>query len=558
MHRFCSRDGWLGTAARNGASRLALLTVVAAAPVVVGQSEARAGEFYLEDVTARLPVDPDANIKDTLDVDLADIDGDGDLDMFVVDGSGSVTPFPNKVFANDGHGNFTDVTATALPPGPPANSTEVEFADIDGDGDLDAVVSNLGGNQLLVNDGAGHFSDASANLAQAVPPGPPGFSVPFPPFFIEISAEARFADVDGDGDPDILIANENPLPFGPPGDFNRLLLNDGSGVFTETQGRLPVSINQSAGYAVGDIDGDGDLDLIEVNIGANNVFINDGAGYFTDETATRLVTSPRSTRKGILADVDHDGDLDFFEGNSRNEQNRLFLNDGTGVFTDVTDTHLPVRLDTTTDVDLVDIDLDGDLDAYITNVGDFVGGHGFIGDQDQILLNDGAGHYTDGSYPRGDDRSGRGTNAEWGDIDGDGDPDLVVANSGGTDQPGLPPPDGAERLYVNHACDTELRACLGFAAGLVSSEVGALDPDPAAGVMTSPHQAVNEARQQVLAFFAGQLVSGAPQAPIPALLAGFVFIQRRVDGDHPPPDWVQGAAADRLLILSTFAVDAAH
>jgi hypothetical protein len=516
-------------------------------------SGAQANEFYLEDVTGRLPVDPGANGKDTLDVDLADIDGDGDLDLFVADGSASAAPFPNKVFLNDGAGHFTDATATVLPPGPPANSTEVDFADIDGDGDLDAVVANLGPNQLLVNDGAGHFSDASAQLPQAAPPGPPGFAVPFPPFFIEISAEARFADVDGDGDPDLLIANENPFPFGPPGDFNRLLINDGAGSFTETQGRLPVAINQSAGFAVGDLDGDGDLDLIEVNIGVNRAFINDGSGSFADETASRLAAAGRSTRKGVLGDVDGDGDLDLFEGNSRNEQNRLFLNDGSGHFTEATATHLPARLDTTTDVDLVDLDLDGDLDAYITNVGDFVGGHGFLGDQDQVLLNDGAGHFTDGSYPRSDGRVGRGTNAEWGDVDGDGDPDLVVANSGGVDQPGLPPPDGAERLYVNHTCDSEVRACLAYAAGLLEAEVDALDPDPAAGDMSARHAAVNAARKQVLAFFAAELVSGAGHAPLPALAAGFLFIERRADGARPPPDWVEGDAAARLSTLTGFA-----
>lgn len=516
---------------------------------------ATASEFYLEDATTNLPADVAANGKDTLDVDLADVDNDGDLDLFVVDGSASAAGFQNKLFLNDGLGNFTDVTLTHLPASAD-NSTEVEFADVDGDGDLDAIVANLGPNQLLINDGAGHFTDGSAQVAQAAPPGPPGFSVPFPPFFIEISAEARFADVDGDGDPDLLVANENPFPFGPPGDLNRLLLNDGQGNFTETQGRLPVSVNQSAGYAVGDIDADGDLDLIEANVGENQVFINDGTGSFSDETASRLAPGVRSTRKLVLGDVDGDGDLDLFAGNSRGEQNRLFLNDGAGFFLEVTATNLPARLDTTTDIDLVDIDGDGDLDAYVTNVGGFVGGHGFLGDANQILLNDGHGVFEDATFVRGDARSGRSTNAEWGDIDGDGDPDLVVANSGGVDQAGLPPPDGAERLYFNRRCDDEARACVAHAADGLSAEVAALDPDPAAGDMTANRARVNEARQRVLSGVAAHLVAGADHAPPRLLRAGFRFVDDRADGQPRPQDWVAGEAAARISAWTGFGLRA--
>jgi hypothetical protein len=155
------------------------------------------------------------------------------------------------LWMNDGTGHFSDETAARLPVAL-NNSTEVDFADIDGDDDLDAVVSGLGPNQLLENDGDGFFTDVSAQLPQATPPGPPGFGVPFPPFFIEISAEAVFVDVDGDDDPDILISNENPFPFGPPGDQNRILIKDGSGNFSdETAGRLPFGIDNTAGSPAG-------------------------------------------------------------------------------------------------------------------------------------------------------------------------------------------------------------------------------------------------------------------------------------------------------------------
>ena len=328
-------------------------------------------EFLFIDRTQNLTPDPIANVRDTLDIDFADIDGDGDLDLFAVDGSGSAVPFPNRLMINDGAGKFVDASADRLPPGPPANSTEVDFADIDNDGDLDAVVSNLGPNQLLINDGTGRFSDGSDRMPQAAAPGPPGFVVPFPPGFVEVSAEAIFVDVNGDGAPDILISNENPFPFGPPGDANRLLINDGTGHFAETFGRIPFAIDQTSGYVAGDIDGDGDLDLIQANIGSNRVLVNDGEGFFSDESEARLPANDASTRKVVLGDVDGDGDLDLAVGNSRNEQNRLLVNDGAGFFVDAT-ASWPARLDTTTDIDFVDLDGDGDLDVYVSNVGDFV------------------------------------------------------------------------------------------------------------------------------------------------------------------------------------------
>ncbi len=515
-------------------------------------------DFILIDATERLPVDPGANTKDTLDIDFADVDGDGDLDIFVVEGSASAAPFANQLLINDGSGNFADETAARLPPGPPANSTEVDFADIDNDGDLDAVVSNLGANQLLVNNGSGVFSDGSANLPQATPPGPPGFAVPFPPFFIEVSAEAVFVDVDGDGDPDLLVSNENPFPFGPPGDVNRLLMNDGSGAFTESAGRLPFRIDQTSGYVAGDIDGDGDQDLVQINVGSNNVLINNGLGFFTDETAMRLPANDSSSRKGVLADFDSDDDLDLMVGNSRNEQNRLFLNDGDGVFTEAMDA-MPARLDTTTDVDALDLDGDGDLDAYITNVGDFVGGHGFLGDRNTVLINDGDGHFSDLTFPRADERDGRSTNAEWGDVDGDGVPDLLVANSGGTDQPGLPPPDGAERLYLTRPCASHQTLCIQTMLTGLGTDVDTLDPEPfPAGDMTANSAGLNNLFKVILGFWVDTAGHALNRGRLSMLARRMRQIIRRTDGESAPPDWVAGTAAERINVQASFARDAAQ
>ena len=520
-------------------------------------AEGGASEFILTDATTNLAVDPIADNHDTLDVDLADVDGDGDLDLFAVDGSGSAAPFPNRLLINDGHGVFSDESRTRLPPGPPANSTEVDFADIDKDGDLDAIVSNLGPNQLLLNDGSGHFTDASRRLPQAAPPGPPGFAVPFPPFFIEVSAEAVFSDVNGDGYPDIVISNENPFPFGPPGDANRLLLNDGTGHFTEAFGRIPFAIDQTSGFEAGDIDGDGDQDLIQVNIGPNLVLINNGFGFFTDETAARLPANSASSRKGELADIDGDGDLDLLVGNSRNEQNRLFLNDGYGVFTDAT-SRLPVRLDTTTDIDTVDLDGDGDLDVYVTNVGDFVGGHGFLGDSNIVLINTGSGYFEDGTFPRASQRAGRSTNAAFGDVNGDGTPDLVVANSGGVDQPGLPPPDGADRLFLLRRCNQARAACVDTMLTGLDTDTAALNPDPAAGEMTGATLGGNNLRKAILVWWVNQAQRHAQRRRWRSVANRARQIARRTDGRRFPPDWVAGPSADRIFLQADFAARVAR
>ena len=403
---------------------------------------AESNSFRYVDEPTRLPLDTNPTETDTLDVDFADVDNDGDLDIYVAEGTASQVTRANKLYINDGSGIFTDASATHLPNSPPANSTEVDFADADGDGDLDAIVANLGPEQLLLNDGSGHFSDASTT------------NLPVPPFiFNDISSEARFIDVDQDGDKDILVANENPFNPAPLGGAqNRIWINVGAAHFTdETSARLPPRTDQSQGYASGDIDHDGDIDLIVVNIGQDIVLINNGHGFFSDETANRFPITTDSSRKGVLADLNSDHCPDFFMGNSRNQQNRLYLNNCKGVFIDRTLGNVPQRADTTSDVDLVDIDKDGDLDVYTTNSGDFQVGHGFLGDTNIYLRNNGHARFQDQTavnFPLDEFPS---TDAEFGDVDGDHDLDLIIGNSS--------PINGNENLYMRTRCPGEGDRC---------------------------------------------------------------------------------------------------
>ena len=407
-------------------------------------SAARPDFRYVDESASRLPPNPNPAGTDALAVELVDVDNDRDLDIFVANGTATGPGRPNVLYINDGTGRFSDESAARLPPElVVANSARVDFADINGDGAPDAIVANLGREQLLLNDGNGFFEDVSStHLPQA------------PPLLGDISADALFVDVDADGDPDILVANENPFTGpGSPGGQNRLWINDGTGHFTdETAQRLPQRADQTTGFAVGDIDGDRDLDLIVVNLGPDFVLINDGKGKFTDETAGRLPVTSDASRKGILADFDGDGDLDLFMANSRGQQSRMYFNDGSGRFTDVTLRTLPRATHTTTDAELVDLDGDGALDIFLVNAGPFVRNHGFLGEQNVYLRNSGNGRFHPRTVPHFPGVRNPALEADFGDLDGDGDLDLVVANSDAVD-------NGRLTIYIRYECPGARARC---------------------------------------------------------------------------------------------------
>jgi len=260
---------------------------------------------------------------------------------------------------------FVDI-GDLLPPKPAdaANSMAASAADLDGDGDLDlAIAVEYGRNRILLNDGTGRF--AEGRLV-----GPSGDH-----------EDVAIADFDGDGDQDLVFVGEDDQVTG-------YHLNDGHGNFTEVTDRLPSRATSNTVVAA-DLDGDGWIDLVVANAGPDFIWMNDGTGRFTDESAARLPGFDDVSQDIAVGDVDGDGSPDLVFGNE--ERNRLYLNDGAGFFTDAP---LPLR-DTpeeTRDVHLVDIDGDGDLDIYFANVRIF---NPDRDQQDRLLLNDGKGNFTD-------------------------------------------------------------------------------------------------------------------------------------------------------------------
>ncbi|MFN4253385.1 MAG: FG-GAP-like repeat-containing protein [Saprospiraceae bacterium] len=316
------------------------------------------------DATANLPA---AASGANMDVRAFDLEGDGDLDLVFA------REFqPNFLLRNNGQAVFTNATPGNLPQ-ETHDSEDVAVADFNGDGHLDLVFcseddvaqgwSNV--HEFYLGDGAGKFAAAA-----------------YQPPDSEANAVIA-ADLNSDGLPDLLFGNKGTIG---------VLINNGAGGFSAENQRVPQIQRTTQDLALADVDGDGDADLFAGNENGNLLLINDGTGNFTDETAARLPAGLNiETRKVAFGDVEGDGDLDIFLSNvaflpGKNPQNRLFINDGAGHFTDKTATQLPTDAAHTIDAIFEDIDLDGDLDLVVANV---------FGGPLKIYGNDGSGHFSD-------------------------------------------------------------------------------------------------------------------------------------------------------------------
>ncbi len=338
----------------------------------------------------------------SMDAKPADLDGDGDLDI-IVTGEFSY----NLILMNDGNGKFTDETLDRLPL-KRYDSEDIAASDFDLDGDIDILFVSEDNfvNEYYINDGKGYFADHSYRLP------------------IEGKSNAiNVLDINNDGYPDVVIGNDG---------VNNCLMNDTKGGWIDSPERIPQSSKTTQDIEMGDVNGDGYSDILCGNEDDNEIWINDGRGFFHNETATRIKLSSQiwETREIDLADIDMDGDLDIYMANvnflqSKDHQNRLFLNDGTGVFEDVTNYTLPIEKMHSLDGDLVDYDMDGSMDIITSN--------GF-GDSLVIYKKGENGKYFNATSEvipasiRGDI-----IDTEIEDFNNDGVPDIYMCNFRGSD-----------------------------------------------------------------------------------------------------------------------------
>ncbi len=409
---------------------------------------------------------------------LLDYDGDGDLDLYLVQGRrlerrpesraalfGPRHPEPltDRLYRNDllatGDGgaraSLVDVTARAgLPPS--LYGMGAATGDVDGDGDVDLYVTAFGPNRLLVNRGDGTFRDATADSGA----GDPRWSV-----------AATFFDSDLDGDLDLYVGNYLDYTLatdkvcldaagardycGPAaylGVSDRLLANRGDGVFVDVSAASGVGGRRGRGLGAvaADLDGDGWPDLYVANDGEPNfLWINRRDGTFEDEAplagaAVDADGRPQASMGVDAGDYDGDGDLDLFLTHLGGEANTLYRNDGALAFTDVSRAaglaapSLPL---TGFGAGWRDFDGDGRLDLLIANGAvKTIGALARAGDpyplhQRKLLFRGVDGRrFDEASASAGEvfARSEVGRGVAFGDFDNDGDVDALVVNNNGS------------------------------------------------------------------------------------------------------------------------------
>ncbi len=319
-----------------------------------------------------------------------------------------------------------------------------DYADVDGDGDLDLLL--LGSNEsftavakLYINQGDGGFSEL--------------FETPFEGL---TEGSVNFADVDQDGDPDVMmsgLSNNNEAQ-------SRLYLNDGSANFTENQTVALQPLSNGANTFV-DLDLDGDLDLLMTGMSMNEeasaqLYLNNGMGDF-EAVASNVL--PVMDSALAFADIDDDGDHDLFLTGWSNEEEsvtQLYLNDGTGNLTLDEDNFFEGV--SRGSLALADIDSDGDLDFYNT------GQKGLGNAIARLYINDGNGQFA--QVPTSVFVPVKDGAVAFSDLDGDGDPELLVSGANNDNSPftgiffndgsGYPSSNWQSNIWGSFDCSMEI------------------------------------------------------------------------------------------------------
>ncbi len=433
--------------------------------LLVESAAAQRGDVRFTDVTAALGISfkhttGESGRKYFIEplgsgVALFDLDNDSDLDLYFVNGadlpgSVSLTPPVNRLYRNDGDGRFTDVTERAG-----VGDTGFGFGccvgDYDNDGFTDLYVTNYGRNVLYRNDGDGRFTDVTERAGVAGD---------------RLSSGCAFVDVDADGYLDLYVVtyvefhpDTNPnctrqgvptycTPEALPGAADVLYRNNGDGTFTDVSERAGIAQHSGKGLGVvcGDLDNDGSVDIFVANDTTPNFLFHNGANgvQLTEDALFAGVALSAEGRaySGMgttLGDFDNDGALDIIVTNFQDQTNSLYHNTQDRFFTETSFIHgigersLPYLA---WGVGFVDFNNDGWVDLFIAN------GHldrniaaidpiGTYAQPNQLFLNrQGIAFAETEDATLAQPNVSRGT--AFGDLDNDGDIDIVVSNLGGT------------------------------------------------------------------------------------------------------------------------------
>jgi hypothetical protein len=389
-----------------------------------------------------------------------DYDNDGDLDIYLVNGqrhgSNQGPLLKNRLFRQDKPGKFSDVTDQAFGSAKTGYGMGIAIGDIDNDGDVDLYVTNFGSDQLFRNNGNGTFTDITKEAG------------------INTSGwgtSATFLDFDRDGfldlyvatyvrfDPEIVCTDKagrkdycSPVSYR--SETDRLYRNNGNGTFTDVSARSGIGLVSWKGLGVLAADFNQDLypDIYVANDREPaNLWVNQRDGTFQDlalvlGAAVNALGQPEAGMGVTSGDADGDGDLDLFKTHFRDETNTFYRHMGElGFQDDTAESNLgpPSLPYTGFGTGFFDYDQDGDLDLAVVN-GRVTRGPLLIqkekpdfwddySEPNLLFENDGTGHFKNVSNLAGpftsEIESSRGL--AFGDIDNDGDIDLLVTNDGG-------------------------------------------------------------------------------------------------------------------------------